>query len=219
MPKFSFSLAFTGVDLFDDDIEEALMVSMPYGLWALVDGEVRVNVAVEAASPAAAARAVVTAVREIVPTASATHIIEDLVSVSDIADRVPFKRQYVLMLAKGERGPGDFPPPRGYISRRQRVWDWAAVKGWFEKHYEFDFDGFTVLGRDQVTEAWAAIDRLQSSTFVRSEQRPVELTPRRQRPREGWQQAVATEERASYDVRRGLIPGPAGSGASLVEAA
>ena len=58
---------------------------------------------------------------------------DELVSMSDIAEKVGRSRQSVSMLVSGQRGVGDFPPPvAGNV--RSPLWHWADVAGWFESH-------------------------------------------------------------------------------------
>lgn len=37
----------------------------------------------------------------------------------------------VRLLASGDRGPGDFPPPAARAEQRNRPWRWAEVAQWF----------------------------------------------------------------------------------------
>jgi predicted DNA-binding transcriptional regulator AlpA len=58
---------------------------------------------------------------------------DELVSISDIAERVGRSRQSVSMLVNGQRGPGNFPRPvAGNV--RSPLWHWADVEAWFEDH-------------------------------------------------------------------------------------
>ncbi len=59
---------------------------------------------------------------------------DDWLTASEIAARVGRTRQSVALLARGERGPGDFPAP---IARRQSsnpLWSWTEVETWFERY-------------------------------------------------------------------------------------
>src|SRR4051794_33503828 len=57
----------------------------------------------------------------------------DLVDEGEVAERLGRSRQAINMLAKGERGSGDFPTPFGLPGGR-RVWTWAAIARWVRLH-------------------------------------------------------------------------------------
>jgi hypothetical protein len=56
----------------------------------------------------------------------------DLVTQSEIAQRIDRSRQQVHQYVTGERGPGGFPPPACRMSEEQdsRLWDWREVASW-----------------------------------------------------------------------------------------
>lgn len=56
---------------------------------------------------------------------------DDLVTMSEIADRVGRTRESVRLLISSDRGPGDFPPPATHFRSRQRMWRWQEVALWF----------------------------------------------------------------------------------------
>lgn len=56
---------------------------------------------------------------------------DDLVTISDIAERTGRTRESVRLLVIGERGPGGFPPPATHFRSRQRMWRWQRVAAWF----------------------------------------------------------------------------------------
>lgn len=66
---------------------------------------------------------------------------DDLVTMSEIAERVGRTRESVRLLISGERGPGRFPVPATHFRSRQRMWRWQEVALWFA----------TKLGEPQVT--------------------------------------------------------------------
>jgi len=75
---------------------------------------------------------------------------DELVSISDIAERAGRSRQSVSMLVNGQRGPGNFPrPAAGNV--RSPLWHWADVAAWFE---------------DQGADAQAFEDRLQAIASI-----------------------------------------------------
>lgn len=54
---------------------------------------------------------------------------DDLVSLAEIGRRIDKTRESIRLLAAGERGPGNFPPPVQHITSQQR-WSWAEVSAW-----------------------------------------------------------------------------------------
>ncbi len=59
---------------------------------------------------------------------------DDWLTASEIAERVGRSRQSVALLARGERGPGDFPLPVARRRSSNPLWSWSAVESWFERH-------------------------------------------------------------------------------------
>ncbi|MGH8923613.1 MAG: hypothetical protein ACRDWA_03065 [Acidimicrobiia bacterium] len=56
---------------------------------------------------------------------------DDLLTISEISDRVGRTRESVRLLISGERGPGGFPAPATHFRSRQRMWRWQEVAIWF----------------------------------------------------------------------------------------
>jgi len=55
---------------------------------------------------------------------------DDLVTMSEIAERLGRTRESVRLLAAGERGAGDFPAPVSHLRSRFRLWRWSDVAAW-----------------------------------------------------------------------------------------
>jgi hypothetical protein len=55
---------------------------------------------------------------------------DDLVSASEIARRLECTREYVRLLARGERGGGDFPSPLSGVAGTAFLWSWVDVLQW-----------------------------------------------------------------------------------------
>jgi len=55
---------------------------------------------------------------------------DDLVTASEIAERLGRTRESVRLLASGRRGGGTFPAPASHLRARGRLWRWADVLGW-----------------------------------------------------------------------------------------
>jgi hypothetical protein len=97
-------------------------------------GEVTtVRATVRASGPAAAVSQLVDSVTKAVPAAVPLRVDQDLVSVSDIAQRVGRTRESVRLLVDGKRGPGAFPAAVGVVGDGIRVWPWSEVLEWSGK--------------------------------------------------------------------------------------
>jgi hypothetical protein len=59
---------------------------------------------------------------------------DDLVSASEIARRLECTREYVRLLARGERGGGDFPSPVSGVASTAFLWSWVDVVQWSCAH-------------------------------------------------------------------------------------
>src|SRR5215216_7799955 len=55
---------------------------------------------------------------------------DDLVTMSEIAERLGRTRESVRLLIAGERGPGNFPAPVSHLRSRNRLWRWSDVASW-----------------------------------------------------------------------------------------
>jgi predicted DNA-binding transcriptional regulator AlpA len=55
---------------------------------------------------------------------------DDLVTASEIAERLGRSRESVRLLIAGERGAGDFPAPVSHLRSRNRLWRWSDVAEW-----------------------------------------------------------------------------------------
>lgn len=86
----------------------------------------------EAASFVDAVFSATEALESAVPGARVVHLEpDDLVTMSDIAERVGRTRESVRLLIGGARGPGGFPAPATHFRTRQRMWRWQEVAIWF----------------------------------------------------------------------------------------
>jgi len=58
---------------------------------------------------------------------------DELVSASEIAERLARTRESVRLLISGERGPGSFPAPVSHLRVRHRLWRWSEVAVWSQQ--------------------------------------------------------------------------------------
>ncbi|MGH8908286.1 MAG: helix-turn-helix transcriptional regulator [Egibacteraceae bacterium] len=99
-----------------------------------IDGVVQVTFWRESETAEAALWSAVRDIEGAVPGAHVTRLDPDLVSTSDIAQRVGRSRESVRLLVEGKRGPGGFPRPVGWVGGGIRVWPWAEAHEWFRSH-------------------------------------------------------------------------------------
>jgi hypothetical protein len=59
---------------------------------------------------------------------------DDWLTASEIAQRFGRSRQSVALLARGERGPGDFPASVARQRSSNPLWSWSEVETWFERY-------------------------------------------------------------------------------------
>jgi predicted DNA-binding transcriptional regulator AlpA len=58
---------------------------------------------------------------------------DDLVTMSEIAERLGRSRESVRLLISGARGSGGFPPPVSHLKARSRLWRWSEVAAWAKR--------------------------------------------------------------------------------------
>lgn len=130
---FLIQLIYAGVDTDDDATLSALAQAGVATAEQLDDGLAVLTAGVQASTAVEAARMVMDAVQESYPAAMPVESHRDLVSVTDIGDRVGVTREAVRNWSSGKRGPGDFPVPVGSPSD-YKVWEWSAVHAWLRHH-------------------------------------------------------------------------------------
>ncbi len=83
------------------------------------------------------AEAIVSAIHQIeqaVPNARVVRLeTDELVTIADIAKRTGRSHESIRLLASGERGPGNFPPPTARLQERNQLWWWPDVVEWFTR--------------------------------------------------------------------------------------
>ncbi|MGH2653141.1 MAG: helix-turn-helix transcriptional regulator [Actinomycetota bacterium] len=57
---------------------------------------------------------------------------DDLVTMSEIAERLGRTRESIRLLVSGRRGRGNFPAPISHLRSRSRLWRWSEVAEWAE---------------------------------------------------------------------------------------
>ena len=135
MTKFRLNIVFSGVDLDDEDVFEALSKRSDI-LWRAQGDSAFATATVEAPSALKAADLVAEVVIERVPSARPIQLDEDLVAIPDVASRVGVTREAVRNWANGTRH-ANFPLPRGVVGDGIKVWAWADVNSWLRENLSF----------------------------------------------------------------------------------
>ncbi len=132
MTTYNFRLQFANVDLEDFDVLEAL-AEIPGVMWSEDPMGVFATATIAAESGVRAVREVVISVCSAVPKAQPLRLDQDLVSITDIADRIGVNRETVRVWASGTaKRKGRFPKPRGCVSGNIKVWGWTDIAEWLD---------------------------------------------------------------------------------------
>ncbi len=126
---YEFTLIIQGLDLEDDAQGDALFERCDDATFGEVDGVGYGDFHQDAETLGEAVLAAIAVVAS-VPGLRVVHVEPDtLVTAAEIADRMEWSKEYVRLLAKGERGSG-FPAPVSHVRGRNRLWRWADVAAW-----------------------------------------------------------------------------------------
>ena len=130
MAEYEFTLIVDG-DLADDSIVDALYeAGCDDGLVGTADGVGVIDFTRDADT---FLDAVLSAIAEVetVPTLRVVRVAPDeLVTMTEIADRLGRTRESVRLLIAGARGAGDFPPPVSHYTARTKLWRWTDIAAW-----------------------------------------------------------------------------------------
>lgn len=150
MDTFTVSLVVDNVEL-TDDVLEALFAEIEDAVPSSTDRLVKITAPISAPDDEHAAVELIKQVTSAVPSAVPVRLDQDLVSITDIAERVGRTRESIRLLVDGKRGPGRFPAPVGIVGDAIRIWPWATVADWFRQEYGHD------LGERGVSPTTAAV--------------------------------------------------------------
>ncbi len=128
MPPHDFTLILAGeVDAHIDDLYEA---GCDDALFGAIDGVPYADFTREAATFTDAVRSAIEAI-ESIPDLRVLRIEpDDVVTATEIAQRLGRSRESVRLLIAGQRGPGRFPAPISHTKGRFRLWRWSDVLAW-----------------------------------------------------------------------------------------
>ncbi len=130
MTEYEFTLVIEG-DLEDERAARALFeVGCDDATFGVVDGVGYGDFAREGSSFAEAVLGAISQV-EMVDALRVLRVEPDnIVTMSDIAERLDRTRESVRLLVAGRRGPGGFPSPISHAMERGRLWRWSDVAAW-----------------------------------------------------------------------------------------
>jgi hypothetical protein len=94
---------------------------------------------------------------------------DDLVSMSEMARRSDRTRESIGQMAKGTRGPKDFPPPVRAVATKSPLWSWAQAAEWLASHNKLD---------REIAEQAEELVRLNTELGRPSEKAEVQVTGR-----------------------------------------
>jgi predicted DNA-binding transcriptional regulator AlpA len=134
MQEHEFTLVLTG-DLEDDAILDALFeAGCDDATFGRIDGVGYADFIRQAPSFGDAVRSAIEAV-ESAPGVRVLRVEpDDLVTMSEVAERLGRSRESVRLLVTGARGRGDFPPPVSHLKARTRLWRWSEIAAWAGRH-------------------------------------------------------------------------------------
>ncbi len=128
MPEYQFTLVIHGdVDSRLDDLFERGCDDATFGT---VDGIHYADFDRDAPTLVHAMNSAIAAIESVSGLRVARIEPDDLVSASEIAQRLGRTRESVRLLIAGERGPGNFPPPVSHLHSKHRLWRWSDVAAW-----------------------------------------------------------------------------------------
>ena len=135
MTEWTFRLTLRGIELTDEQLDALYEAGCDDGSFsAEPDGTVLGFFDREAPTEQ---DAVISAIVEVEQAGIGARVLrveadDDWLTGSEIAARVGRSRQSIALLARGERGPGDFPAPVARQRSSNPLWSWAEVEAWFQ---------------------------------------------------------------------------------------
>jgi hypothetical protein len=132
MNTYTVSVVVDNVELTDDTLD-ALFAGIEDAVPSSMNGIVKVTAPIPAADDYAASLRLIDLIHASLPQAIPVRLDQDLVSITDIAERSGRTRESIRLFVEAKRGPGHFPPPIGIVGNAIRVWPWNSVLDWFRE--------------------------------------------------------------------------------------
>lgn len=163
MTTYNFSLIVEGPDLQNDEAMNALFEGdCDDATVGSVDGVQYLEFDREAGSFGLALTSAIRNVQDAIEGLRVVHVEpDDLVTMSEMAERLHRSRESIRLLIAGDRGPGDFPTPVTHVRSRTRLWRWPDVLRWFATTYPDEF-GNVLVGTHENPYLTASINALLS---------------------------------------------------------
>ncbi|MGQ0777668.1 MAG: helix-turn-helix transcriptional regulator [Pseudonocardiales bacterium] len=125
-----------GADVTDDDVSNALYEATDGDIeLSVIDGLPYTSFTRTAESYQ---RAVLNAVKQVENADVGVRVVriqtDELLTISEIADRTGRTPESIRLLVSGERGPGNFPGAESRMGARNRLWRWSTVVEWFQAY-------------------------------------------------------------------------------------
>lgn len=130
MTEYELTLVVDG-DLADESVAAALFeVGCDDATFGVSDGIGYGEFIREASTFAEAVTSAIHQVESVAPLRVVRVEPDDIVTMTDIADRLDRTRESVRLLIAGRRGRGGFPSPISRSRERSRLWRWSDVAEW-----------------------------------------------------------------------------------------
>lgn len=160
---YKVALLVEGLSFDDDATLDSIGAHLSDLMWMRRDGRLTATWTGETADPVLRTLRVADRIRDVFPNCCVRDLDDDLVGISDIAQRSSVSREAVRHWINGSRGPGRFPTPAGSIGSGARgatkLWRWAVVNAWLDNHYRLS-DGFRYLDERQRAVALERLTRV-----------------------------------------------------------
>ena len=166
---YNFVLVLEGISKYDGRLEDSLFeAGCDDAMLSFQNGVAYLEFDREAESLESA---ILRAVREVEMAeceAAVSHVEPaDVVNASEIARRLRKTREYVRLLARGDRGEGGFPSPLSGVTGKTWLWSWASVVRWLVRHDKVD-DGTCLNKAETIRDINGVLrDRLQPAVIAR----------------------------------------------------
>jgi hypothetical protein len=139
MNTYTVSVVVDNVEL-TDDVLDALFAGVEDAIPSSMNGVVKVTAPIPAADDYAASIRLIDLIHAALPQAVPVRLDQDLVSITDIAERSGRTRESIRLFVEAKRGPGHFPSPIGTVGNAIRIWPWNSVLDWFRGALGEDLD-------------------------------------------------------------------------------
>lgn len=137
MTEWTFRLTLRGIELTDEQLDALYEAGCDDGSFSVEPGGTVVGL-FDREAPTEQ-DAVISAIVDLEQAGIGARVLrveadDDWLTASEIAARVGRSRQSIALLARGERGPGDFPTAVARRRSSNPLWSWSEVEAWFARY-------------------------------------------------------------------------------------